>query len=167
VLGAYRTHLPLLERAQQSRLQIQRQVPHLVQEQRAAVRGPKEACSRGCRSAERAARVPKELRGGKLPRQRGAVDRNEVARATAGLVDEPSASLACSGLAENQDGKSPCCTKGAETRFRQIQPLTTRSVLPHESRRRRPARPRRWRARLTKVPFCPVRHDMRLLGSRL
>ena len=69
--------LALLQRAQQLRLQLQRQLADLVEEQRAAVGDLELAGPIALRAGERARHVPEQLALGDADRQRGAVDVDE------------------------------------------------------------------------------------------
>jgi len=101
--GADGEHLALLQRAQQLRLQIGRQVADLVEEQRAAIRGAEQAGLGLVGAGEGALDVAEQLALHELPAQRRAVERHQLARAAAQaveLVRDPL--LARAGLADDQ-----------------------------------------------------------------
>ncbi len=83
-IRADRAHHALLQRAQELRLQRQRQLADLVEEQRAAVRLQEEAGARAARVGEGAPRVTEELALEQRLGNRGAVDRDEGPRSRAG-----------------------------------------------------------------------------------
>ena len=76
-VAADRPHRPLLQRAQQLRLQRERQLADLVEEERAAVRLHEEARARAARVGEGAARVAEQLALEQRLGHRGAVDGDE------------------------------------------------------------------------------------------
>ena len=87
-LLAHRPHLALLQDAQELRLRRRRELAHLVEQERPAVRLAEEPGSRAHRAGEGALRVPEELRLGELRRQRRAVEADERAiRAARGADD--------------------------------------------------------------------------------
>ena len=103
---AHGADLVLLEDAQELGLERRRDVPDLVEEDRAAVRLREQTGRVGHRARERAAHVPEELALEERLGERGAVDRHErplAAQAVAvdGARDEL---LARAALARDQDG---------------------------------------------------------------
>src|SRR5204863_711263 len=76
-VGADRTDLPLLERAEELRLHVDRQLPDLVEEERAAARLDEQTRALRLRVGERAAGVSEELALEQRVRNGGAVDRDE------------------------------------------------------------------------------------------
>ena len=99
--------LALLQHAQELRLQLERELADLVEEERAAV-GELEAPVRRCsRAGEGALLVAEELALDERRRERRAVDRDErPAAARARLVDRARDELlAGAGLAEEQHGR--------------------------------------------------------------
>ena len=100
--------LALLQHAQELRLQVERHVADLVEEERAAV-GQLEAAARSRdRAGEGALLVAEELALEQLARDRGAVDRDERARRArrARLVDGARDQLlAGAGLAGDEHGR--------------------------------------------------------------
>ncbi|MNS70176.1 hypothetical protein D3C72_1035170 [compost metagenome] len=78
--GADLAHAPLLQRAQQLHLHGQRQVGHLVQQQRAAVRGVEETAALGVGARERALHVAEEFRLHQRLGNRAAVHGHERVR---------------------------------------------------------------------------------------
>jgi len=85
---AQRPHLALLDRAEQLRLEPERQLAHLVEEQRAPLRGAEQTLGVAHRAGERAAQVAEQLALDHALGQRPAVDRHEgPAAARRGLVD--------------------------------------------------------------------------------
>jgi hypothetical protein len=97
-------HLPLLDRTQKLGLHRRRQVQNLVEEQRAAVRGPEKTPAGFLGPGESPLAVPEQLRLGQVRWYRRAVDRNERPMPSAPSVNRPCHSLlARSGLALNDD----------------------------------------------------------------
>ena len=78
---ADRHDLALLEKTEQLRLDVERQVADFVQEQRAAGRGPNQARLIRHRAGERAAAMAEQLAVGQLARRGGAVVGQERRRA--------------------------------------------------------------------------------------
>src|SRR6185312_3691262 len=93
-----------LEHAQEVRLELDRQLADLVEEQRAAARLDEVTIALLDRAGERALLVTEQVRGDQLARQRTAVDRDERSRrAPRALVDQPREQiLARPRLAEDQ-----------------------------------------------------------------
>ena len=96
-----------LDQAQELHLHDERQVRHLVEEERAAFRGLHEAELVGDRAGEAAAAVAEELAFHELRRDRAAADGHERrVLARAGLVDQPRDQLlAGAGLAGDVHGR--------------------------------------------------------------
>ena len=101
---AERLHLALLEHAQQLGLQRQRQIRHLVEQQRPGLRAAEDAGARLVGAGERPLPVAEQLTFGQRFGERGAVDRDERAAASAPGVDRARHDLlAGSGLALEHD----------------------------------------------------------------
>ena len=96
--------LLLLQHAQQLRLRFERQLAHLVEEQRAAVGELEAPAALLGRAGERALLVPEELALDQFARERGAVDLDErPLAARAAVVDRARDELlAGAGLAEHE-----------------------------------------------------------------
>src|SRR5690242_9332803 len=99
-------HLARLESAEEHRLNLDRQLTDLVEEERALVGGLKGALARRRRSGERAAGVAEQRARDELARDGPAVHRNErAAPDERPLVDGPGDELlADAGLALDEDG---------------------------------------------------------------
>src|SRR6185369_170489 len=106
VVAADAVELAVGEDAQEARLQVERHVADLVEEERAAVGLLKAAAPRRLRTGERAALVAEELRLEQVLRDRRGVDRDErAARARAVLVQRVGDEfLAGPRLAGDEDG---------------------------------------------------------------
>ena len=98
-------HLPLLYRPEELRLERDRQIRHLVQEERPAVRLFEEALPSPSRPGERAGFVSEELGVGEVVGDRGAVDGDERPGTTGTLVVSGASGefLAGPGLAAEKD----------------------------------------------------------------
>ena len=101
---ADRQDLPLLEEAQELRLDVERQVADLVEEDRAAGRGADDARLIGDRAGEAAAPVPEQLAVGQLARRAGAVvgEEHRFAARRAGVDRARDQILAGAALAGDQ-----------------------------------------------------------------
>jgi hypothetical protein len=87
---AHRSHLALGEHAQELRLQREREVSHLVEQQRAALRLHEQPSLVRTRIGERALDVTEQLALEQRVRHRGHVDRHEgLGRAARALVQGP------------------------------------------------------------------------------
>ena len=104
---ADRQHLALLEEPQQLRLHVERQVADLVEEERAADRGPQHAGLIGDRAGEAAAAVAEQLAVGQLARRARAVVGQEHVRAArrSGVNRARDEVLAGAALAGDQHGQ--------------------------------------------------------------
>src|SRR5262249_57833144 len=102
--GAEAAHHPLLEDAQELRLQVHRHLGDLVEEERASVGLLEEPNLFGGRAGERASRVAEQLRLDQILRQRRAVDLDPRAVSPVTLLVERVADelLARAALADDE-----------------------------------------------------------------
>jgi len=107
---ADRQHLALLQHAQQCRLGGRRELPDLVEEQRAAVGAAHEARAGGQGARKRAAAMPEQLRLDEVRRQRAAVDGHQLTGAPRERVERTRDDLLTgAGLADEQHGDGVRC----------------------------------------------------------
>jgi hypothetical protein len=97
-------HVAVLQHAQQLRLDLEGQLADFVEEEAPAVRGHEQPRVIGEGPRKRAAAVPEQLAFDEIPRQRGAVDRNERAprAAAVGVDGARDQLLSGAGLAQDE-----------------------------------------------------------------